>query len=69
MHTFKLNDRIVLAEDTSGWRERAQHVRAIGPGVIIGRTYTWPRTYDVRLDNGQLIIDVAATRLTSAVQR
>ena len=47
---FSLNDRITVS-DRAG---------PIGSGTIVGKTYQTPATYDVRLDDGQLIINVAA---------
>ena len=51
---FSLNDRITVS-DRAG---------RIGAGVVVGRTYQTPATYDVRLDDGKLLVSVAAERVS-----
>ena len=51
--TFLISDRITVS-DRAG---------VIGSGKIIGRTYEASPTYDVRLDDGKLLINVQADQV------
>jgi hypothetical protein len=51
---FSLNDRVAVS-DRAG---------VIGSGYVIGRTYQTPPNYDVRLDDGKMLVSVAAERVS-----
>ena len=55
-----MEDRAFLLSDKITVSDRAG---VIGTGTIVGKTYETPPSYDVRLDDGRLLINVAANQV------
>jgi hypothetical protein len=55
-----MEDRLFLLNDRVAVSDRAGR---IGSGYVIGRTYQTPPNYDVRLDDGKLLVNVAQDRV------